>query len=342
MRSRRQHSPVPALSVIVPTIGMYDVLARVLDGYDRQRAAAGTFELILVSDRAEPDASAVDTAIGDRTYPVRRIAGAVPGASANRNAGLRAATAPLVLFTDNDTIPVPSLVAEHLSWHARHAGEEVGVLGHVRWAPELEVTAFMRWLDRGIQFDYPSIEGIEAGWGRFYSANVSVKRAFADRVGGFDQERLPYGYEDLDWGLRADRLGLRLLYNRRAIVDHLRPMTLELWRSRVRRIAHAERRFCQIHPHVPPYFHERFSAAARCPPARGRGVPLARWIPPELPWLGPKVWGSTDLYFRQALAPHFLEAWEEPDSAGPSSPDLAERSDLSASHPSGSSPGGPK
>ena len=46
------------------------------------------------------------------------------------------------------------------------------VLGHVRWAREVRVTPFMHWLDHGVQFDYPAIDGTEAGWGRFYGANV--------------------------------------------------------------------------------------------------------------------------------------------------------------------------
>ena len=34
----------------------------------------------------------------------------------------------------------------------------------------------MEWLDDGVQFDYGRIEGTEAGWWHFYTANVSVKR----------------------------------------------------------------------------------------------------------------------------------------------------------------------
>ena len=56
---------------------------------------------------------------------MRRITGGRPGLSANRNAGVRDARAPLVLFTDNDTIPVPQLVSEHLAWHRSHPAPEV-------------------------------------------------------------------------------------------------------------------------------------------------------------------------------------------------------------------------
>jgi hypothetical protein len=76
------------------------------------------------------------------------------------------------------------------------------------------------------------------------------------------------------------------------------------------RIATSERRFCERHPGAKPYFHDLFADAASRPPARGRGVMLARFIPPGVPLLGPRVWASFDLWHRQRLAGEFLRAWE--------------------------------
>jgi GT2 family glycosyltransferase len=331
----------PELSVVISTLGNYDVLERVLDGYSDQDAAPGSFEVVVVSDAADPDVAAVDRAIGDRAYPVRRISGPAPGLSANRNRGWRAARAPLVMFTDNDTIPVRRLVSEHLSWHAQHDSEEMGVVGHVRWAGELEVTTFMRWLDMGLQFNYANLEPGEVPWGAFVGANVSLKRAFIEKVGDFDQERFPYGYEDTDWAYRASKLGMRLFYNRDAVVDHLRSMSLEFWKKRARRVATAEYQFTQLHPELPPWWHGAFTEATEMPPARGRGIRLAPYVPRWVPWLGPRVWAMVDIAYKQALAPHFLDAWEEAAAGGQASgaPDLSEFEPESSA---GSSPGGPK
>ena len=293
------------------------MLKRVLDGYERQTAAPDRFEVIVVMDCADPNPAAVDEAIGTRPYTVRRLTGHRPGLSANRNAGWRAAAAPIVLFTDNDTIPVPEFVAEHLAWHAENPEDEVAVVGHVRWAPELKLTPFMRWLDEGVQFDYGSIVGTEAAWAHLYGANSSVKKSLLERVGDFDEERLPYLYEDLDWAYRASKHGLRVLYNRRALVDHVRPgMTLEFWKEKARRMAAAERQFVTKHPEMEPWFHKKFAAAARRPPLRGRAMRLAPYVPRWVPWLGPKVWENARRTYWQELAPHFLEAWDEgPKSA---------------------------
>ena len=301
----------PELSVVIPSFGSYGTLARVLDGYGRQSAGPGAFEVVVVVDAADPHPERVDEALERRPYPVCRVDGPVPGASANRNAGVGASQAPVVLFTDNDTVPTPGLVDEHLGWHRRFPADAVAVQGPVRWARELEVTTFMRWLDTGIQFDFDAIEGIEAGWGRFISANVSVKRSFADLVGGFDEVNFPYGYEDTDWAYRANGLGLRLVYNRRAVVEHLRPMSLEFWQARARRIAASEATFVRLHPELRPWFHDLFEWAAAQPKAEGRGLRWGPYVSPRLPVLGPRVWRSIDRYFKQAIAPHFLAAWQE-------------------------------
>jgi GT2 family glycosyltransferase len=311
------------LSVVVSTLGNYDVLRRVLDGFARQTVPPETFELIVVADRADPDPGTIERAVGRRPYEVRQLTGTIPGLSSNRNVGWRAARAPIVLFTDNDTIPVENLVREHLASHTAHPDDKVAVVGHVRWAPELRVTPFMRWLEEGIQFDYPSISGTEASWAHLYGANSSLKRAYIERVGGFDEVRMPYLYDDLDFAYRAHKQGLRVVYNRRAIVDHLRPgMTLEFWKEKVKRVAAAERQFVTIHPELDPPLYGRFKSVAPGP-GRGRSVKIARFVPESVPWLGPRVWSRVRQTFLQELAPHFLAGWEEAAKQPPSAEWLA-------------------
>jgi hypothetical protein len=64
-------------------------------------------------------------------------------------------------------------------------------------------------------------------------------------------------------------------------------------------------------------------------------------VPRRTPWLGRRVWASVDLAYKQALAPHFLAAWEEASNGrvGPAQPDLSEFASESSA---GSDPAGPK
>jgi GT2 family glycosyltransferase len=301
---------VPRITVVTPTLGRAGTLRRVLDRLERQ-SDAHAIAVNVVADAGEADMPAVEAAAAGRPYPVRVLRAGRPGPSAARNAGWRAAETPLVLFVDDDTLPERRLVEEHLAWHARNPEPEVAVLGLVRWADELRVTPFMRWLEHGMQFDFKRIEpGSDAGWGRFFTANVSVKRALLERVDGFD-ESLPIYNEDLDLGLRMSRVGMRLLYNPRAKVEHLHRMDIEVWRRRVPALAVAERRFMAMHPDdAHSYYHDLFTQAAGWGRLRGRSVTLARFVPRWVPLLGPYVWDRVDMFFRQELAGPFLEAWE--------------------------------
>lgn len=331
----------PEISIVIPTLGRLELLGRVLDRLERQTGASRSFAVIVVADAMQREVDPIDRALAGRNFQTRRLQGAKAGASAARNVGWRAATTPLILFLDDDILPEPALVAEHLDWHRRHRAPEIGVLGHVRWADELRVTPFMRWLEQGIQFNYPGIQGTEADWGWFYTANASVKRSIVERAGGFDEDRLPFGYEDLDLALRMRDFGFRLLYNRSAVAEHVHPMDLDFWKRRVARIAVSERAFLRLHPDFRPHFYELFSRAATDPPARGAGERLARFVPSWFPFLGAPVWRSADAVYRQALAPPFLDAWQQARNAEGQA-EGAPLSGWGGSSAAGSEPGGPK
>ena len=297
----------PALSIVIPTLRRHAVLARALGRLEGQR---GDFEVLVVDDPARDDTGAVAEAIGRRGYPVRQVHGG-PGPAIKRNAGWRAARAPLVLFLDDDVLAGPRLIAAHLDAHAREPQETVAVLGPLEWARELRVTPFMRFLEDGIQFDYRAIRGDDAGWGRFYTANLSIKRALLERAGGFDESFKYPSYEDLELARRLHDVGLVLRYRRDAVAEHLHAPTLESMRARMAAVASGERRMTELHPDVAPYFHELFSAAI-ADPARGRGRALARFVPERVPVLGPRVWASARAAYRRELGSAFLAAWSGP------------------------------
>ena len=295
------------LSVVMPTFNRPDALPRALDALARQTLDPAEFELVLVEDpknAAKPDAAR-------RPFAVQLLKGRRPGASSARNVGWRAARAPLVLFMGDDIIASRDLLQQHVSWHEKNPGDSVGVLGHVRWARELRPDAFMKWLDMGIQFDYATIHGTTAGPGHFYTANVSLKRAMLELSGGFDEERFPFLYEDIDLGVRLFEDGFELLYNERARAEHLHQPRLEGWQGRMAMVAQAERRWIERHPDETPYFHDLFADAVRRPALRGRrGKALMRVVPRWMPLIGESVWENADLYFKQQLGRPFMEAWE--------------------------------
>jgi len=299
------------LSVVIPTYRRRDALPRALDALDRQTVSPDRFEVIVVDDPVEDDSAAVAALVepDSRPYALRHLHREARGVSPARNAGWRAAEGRLVMFIGDDILLRPDALAEHLSVHARHPEDEAGVLGRVEWAGELTVTPFMRWLEHGIQFDYESLHGAEAPWTHFYTANISLKRVMLERIGGFDEERFPFLYEDLDVGRRLSVHGFRLLYHPAALGEHLHQTGIAEWRRRMAATAPAERRRVEAYPDMPAWFHGIFEAAER-----RRHVPaplgsVAARVPARIPLIGPRAAMVADLHYKQELAPAFLAAW---------------------------------
>jgi GT2 family glycosyltransferase len=304
---------MPELSVVIPTRRREQTLLRTLEHLSRQTAPPTRFEVIVVREDSDPGICVAE----QRTWPFRsrwlRVDRA-GGASVKRNVGWGAAGAPLVLFLGDDILAAPQLVERHLEQHRHNPGVEVGVLGHVSWARELRITPFMRWLEHGIQFDYGGIaDGADSGWWRFYTANASVKRALLHRAGGFDEQCFPFMYEDIDLAARMAEHGFRLVYDPQAAGEHLHPQDPADWLERIELVARAERRFVRRYPHARAYYHDMFTAARAHPRARGRGARLAAIVPSRTPWIGPRVWASLDMRWRQALGARFLDAWDAED-----------------------------
>jgi GT2 family glycosyltransferase len=306
---------VRRLSIVIPTYRRREALARTLGALERQTTGPDAFEVLVVDDPVEDDPAAVAQVVDAerRPFEVRHLHRRARGVSAARNLGWREAGAALVLFLGDDIVAEPGLVAEHLDWHDRRGGDRVGVLGHVRWSGELRTTPFMRWLEHGIQFDYVGLEGDEATKFNLYTSNVSLPRALLEEAGGFDEEGFPFLYEDLDLGFRLGELGLRLLYNRRAVGEHWHRATIAEWQRRMAATAAAERRWVALHPELPAYFHDKLADAAAAPRSLGLGRPLLRFAGPDGGPVGRHAWASADRYYLQRLAPGFLAAWHAAD-----------------------------
>jgi glycosyltransferase involved in cell wall biosynthesis len=301
--------PGPALSVVIPTYRRAQILRRALDRLEGQ-ATGQAIEVLVVDDPQDDDPDAVARAVraDERPWPARQLHRHAPGVAAARNTGWRAARAPLVLFLGDDILAGAGLLDGHLAAHAAAPADEDAVLGHVRWADELRVTAFMRWLEQGAQFDYAHMTAGDAGWGRLYTSNVSLKRALLEASGGFD-EAFRFGYEDLELGRRLHDLGLRLWYDPDLGAEHLHPTTIGDWERRMTAAAPAEQLMVARHPDVPPWFHDALG------PSRGartsaRAAALAEIVPASLPVAGPRVHAAARAHYKARLADAFFAGWD--------------------------------
>lgn len=209
-----------SLSVIIPTYNRKNTLSKVLQAYLAQSAPQFIRELIVVDDGSTDGTDSTVMEFSQRApFPIHYLRQANKGAGAARNYGIREAISSIAVLTDDDIVPERDFVEQHLQWHNRNPQITVAVLGYITWAPEMKATPFMRWCaEDGAVTRYRSLQGLsEADHHFFYTGNVSLKTQFARSGGEFDEDFKTYGYEDLEFAHRLNKLGLRLLYNSAAI-----------------------------------------------------------------------------------------------------------------------------
>jgi GT2 family glycosyltransferase len=198
----------PAVSVVVATRDRSERLERALDAIAAQDIAGG-FELIVVDDASADDTAELLEGRARAWEPgtMRVVRRATPGGPAGaRNSGWRAASAPLVAFTDDDCEPTPGW----LTALAAAAGEAPSGFVQGPTHPHPGELAALGPFSR-------TIEVRSLGpW--FPTCNVAYPRALLERLDGFD-ERLPRG-EDTDLAWRARELGADPIWADDALVHH--------------------------------------------------------------------------------------------------------------------------
>lgn len=171
----------PLVSVVVPTCGRPDLLQRCLAALERQTLAPAQYEIIVSDD-----------------------AGLRSGPAAARNRGWRKARAPIVAFTDDDTVPDPAWLEE-------------GIAAIRRGADAVAGRTLMPLSDPPTDYERNE-SGLERA--EFITANCFVRRYGLERLGGFDEAfRMPWR-EDSDLHFRLLDHGFRIARAERALVVH--------------------------------------------------------------------------------------------------------------------------
>jgi len=231
-------------SVIIPTMNRWVNLQRALEAYLGQ-TALGEISEILVSDDGSTDKTpfVVSQIANASPVPIRYFRQQHRGAGSARNLAIREARGDLLLFTDDDVIPSPTLVEEHSKWHRQNPDPCVAVLGSVPWHPAVHPTPFMNWLIMGgpmLNLRECS-KRRELGFEFFATGNLSLKAKFLREHGTFDEDFRAYGYEDYELGYRLASKGLRLLYNPNAVGYHHKFVSFADVCRRAQQVAEAEK-----------------------------------------------------------------------------------------------------
>lgn len=216
----------PELSVVVPTRDRPARLAVCLAALERQTAPQ--LEIVVVDD-ASRDARAVAEAVA-AVPRARLVRGTGRGPAAARNAGVRAARAPVICFTDDDCEPVPGwaqALGRRITEGAAAAAGPTrnGRPGSILAAAAQEIATHLA----------EATMDPASGRMRFAPTSSLACRAEVCRSIPFD-ERYPLAAgEDRDWCARLGDAGHALMFEPLALVRHHQVLSpAGFWRQQVR------------------------------------------------------------------------------------------------------------
>ena len=226
--------PRQGVSVVLPCHGAQRALDAALAALGRQAYPPGLLEAVVVDDGSEPPLAAPRGPLD-----VRLVRQPRRGLAAARNAGARAARHAILVFLDADLLARESLVEAHARWH--HAVADALTLGFCAYADPAG-------LDAGTVRRHPGpLAGLfreracDAPWTERHMArtgdltvprddlfravsggNLGIRRECFEALGGLSDGSFGrYGWEDTEFGYRAQTRGLLLVPVRAAVAWHL-------------------------------------------------------------------------------------------------------------------------
>lgn len=195
-------------SIVIPSYNRKSILEKCLEALFNQDYPSDKYEIVLIDDGSTDE---TDKMVASLDPPCRlryvrnnkRL-----GVPKSRNRGIRLARGKYIICVDSDIIVVPEFAQEHLKYH-RLYGDGI-VNGELIYISSLEQVGKKR---KGVW---------DISFSSFDTANVSVRKKHIDKVGGFDVDLLPYGWQDVELGYRLKKIGLKSRKNPEALGYHFR------------------------------------------------------------------------------------------------------------------------
>jgi glycosyltransferase involved in cell wall biosynthesis len=200
---------IPEVSVVIPTYRRPGMLARCLEALVDQDFKTRRFEIIVCDDGPDDETrNCVQIFARDhrrvgctmKYVPVT----ATQGPAGARNCGWKAASASVVAFTDDDTIPDRGWLREGLRAMESGAGAAAG---------RIKVPL----CDQPTDYE---LDAAGLGASEFATANCFVRRSLLVKVGGFDERYTAAWREDSDLQFSLLEAGATIVRAECAVVEH--------------------------------------------------------------------------------------------------------------------------
>jgi glycosyltransferase involved in cell wall biosynthesis len=252
---------VPQVSIVMPTYNRVGRLRHVIAALEKQEFPRDDFEIVVVSDGSSDGTEEYLRGLSSERK-IRAFSQTNRGPAAARNRGVSEARGEFVVFIDDDVVPSPVLLAEHMRSH-QEAGREVVVVGPLLSPDGFDMLPWVRWEQEMLMKQYRAL--LAGEWEpsarQFYTGNASLRRAHILAAGGFDE-----GFrraEDVELAYRLASRGLDFIFNMKAVGFHFAERSFQSWLEAAKAYGRNDAKFIRdrnqrwLLPALESEFHQR-------------------------------------------------------------------------------------
>lgn len=252
-------------TVLITAFDRLPSMVEQLKFLERQNLPADKFEVIIVDDSGEVNVGQKACDLAQPRLPISCLRTGLPrevnGVSVARNLGIKAARSPLIISIDDDCLPHPNLVEEHLKLHQSQQnlivlGSRSRIKDRLTEKPPITIT------EKRTRRELTRSRRGRLTFFDFKTGNISVSRQDFIRAGLFNEnfaQKGEHGWEDIEMGYRMLKLRMKMVANPDALVFQV-PTEPEKEKLRNQGGAYfrARDRFLSIHPELRPILEDGF------------------------------------------------------------------------------------
>ncbi|MBC1262543.1 glycosyltransferase [Synechococcus sp. BSF8S] len=238
----------PLITAIVTTYNRPKLCTKAILSLACQTLAQDDYEIIVVDDGSNPETHQL-LGLLKPVVDFKYVFQPNSGLASAKNHGLFHASAPIVLFLDDDDLSSPNLLEQHLIAHARYPDQNISILSHTYLSKELANDPLMDFVTTNgahlFSFEFISAELLDYTY--FWGGRTSCKRKYLLSHGVFNPV-FKFGFEDIELGYRLNKAGLHVVYWRMATNTMIRKISLDSFLQRCYKQGQSASTFLSLYP----------------------------------------------------------------------------------------------
>jgi len=214
-------------SIIIPTYNRINSLKRVVAALEKQVYPRADFEVVVISDGSTDGTAEF---LNQLTTPLNLVAIQQEngGPASARNHGLQIACGDIIIFLDDDVIPQPTLIQEHMRIFQEQGDHVIG-LGPMITPLDHQLSPWVAWEQKMLVKQYDAMQ--RGDWAptarQFYTGNSAAARQRLLDAGGFDPTFKRA--EDVELAYRLADKGAVFVFNPDAVGYHYAERSFPSW-----------------------------------------------------------------------------------------------------------------